>query len=483
MDKKNKSQPVISNFLWRFAERCGAQGVSFVVSIVLARLLVPEDYGLIALVTVFTSILQVFVDSGLGTALIQKENADDIDFSTVFYFNIIFCCILYVLLFFCAPWISEFYGKPELTLIIRVLGLTLVISGMKNIQQAFISRNMMFKRFFYATLVGTIMAAIIGIIMAYSGFGVWALVMQGLVNASIDTLILWITVKWYPKKVFSFARLKVLFSFGWKLLCSRLLETVYQDIRQLIIGKFYSSADLGFYNRGKQFPNLIIVNINTSIDSVLLPVMAKEQNDAETLKRMMSRSIKTSTYIIMPMMVGLAACGESLIRLLLTEKWLECVPYMTVFCLYYALQPIHTANLNAIKAMGRSDIFLKLEIIKKIVGLVLLVATMKYGVMAMAYSLLVSGILGQIINAWPNSKLLNYNYFEQVKDILPSVLLSAFMGVCVFAMNALNLSSAVVLLMQVIAGVVIYAGGSILFKVETFTYMLGIVKQFRQKAR
>ena len=469
---------VISNFIWRFAERCGAQAVQFIVSIVLARLLMPEVYGTIALITVITTILNVFVDSGMGTALIQKKDADSVDFSTVFYFNMFVCIILYVGLFICSPWIAYFYKDATLTPVIRVLGLTIVISGVKNIQQAYVSKTMQFKRFFFSTLGGTIGAAIIGIWMAYKGFGVWALVAQQIFNAMVDTLILWITVKWRPKKEFSFERLKGLFSYGWKLLASSLLDTVYNNIRQLIIGRMYTPSDLAFYNRGKQFPDLIITNINTSIDSVLLPTMSREQENKERVKIMTRRAIKTSTYIMAPLMMGLAFCAIPVIRLILTEKWLSCVPFMQIFCITSMFYPVHTANLNAIKAMGRSDAYLKLEIIKKVIGMALLLSTMWFGVMAMAYSLLVSSVLSQIINSWPNRKLLNYGYLEQLKDILPGIILAVVMGICVYPVQWLGLSDIITLCIQVPLGMIIYIIGSKIFKLESFEYILDMIKPY-----
>lgn len=471
-----KNTTVLSNFAWRFAERCGAQGVSFVVQIVLARLLVPEVYGVVALVSVFTGILCVFIDSGFGNALIQKKDADDLDFSTVFYFNITMCTSLYLVLFAAAPYIAQFYRNAELTPVIRVLGLTLVISGVKNIQQAYVSRTMQFKRFFFATLGGTIGAGIVGIAMAYFGFGVWALVAQQIFNATADTIILWITVKWRPKWMFSLKRLKELFNFGWKLLASALLSAVYNDLRQLIIGKMYTTSDLAQYNRGSQFPGLVISNINSSIDSVLLPTMSAVQNDLERVKAMTRRAMKTSTYVMAPLLMGLAFVGEPLIKLLLTEKWLPCVPYMTIFCITYMFYPVHTANLNAIKAMGRSDLFLKLEIVKKVMGLTVLALTMWHGVMVMAYSLLFTSVLSQIINSWPNKKLLNYGYLEQLKDILPGILLAVVMGCCIYPIQWLGLPDLVTLLIQVPLGAVIYIGLSALLKLESFTYLWGMVK-------
>lgn len=476
-------QGVISNFIWRFAERCGAQGVKLIVELVLARILLPEDYGLIALVTVLIQILNVFVDSGLGNALIQKKDADDLDFSTVFYFNLVWCAILYGLLFLTAPIFASFYGQVELVPVLRVLGLQVIISGIKNVQQAYVSRTMQFKRFFYATLAGTLGAAVIGIIMAYSGFGVWALVCQQLFNVMVDTTVLWITVKWRPKKLFSFDRLKVLFNYGWKLLVSSLLDTIYTEIRQLIIGKLYTSSDLAFYNRGKQFPNLIVTNVNTSIDSVLLPTMSKEQDNKERVKKMTRRSIQVSTYIMAPLMIGLACCASNIVTIVLTEKWLPCVFFLQIFCITYMFYPIHTANLNAIKAMGRSDLFLKLEIWKKVIGMILLLSTMFISVEAMAYSLLISTLTSMIINSWPNKKLLNYSFLEQMKDILPSILLALGMGMLVYLVGFLSLPTLFLLLIQVICGGVFYIAGSACLKLEPYVYLQGIIKPMIQKRR
>lgn len=472
---------VFSNFIWRFMERIGAQGVSFVVSIVLARILSPKDYGLIALVTVFTSIMQVFIDGGMGNALIQKKNADDLDFSSVFFFNIIMCSGLYIIMYICAPFIAVYYNDSQLTSIVRAISIVLIISGVKNIQQAYVSKHMLFRKFFFATLGGTIGAAIIGIVMAYEGYGVWALVVQQLFNATVDTIILWITVKWRPKFIFSFSRLKILFSYGWKLLVAGLTETIYRDIRQLIIGKKYTSDDLAFYNKGNQFPNLIVSNINSSIDSVLLPAMSSVQEKIDSVRDMTRRAIKTSTYLIMPMMVGLAVCAEPLVRLILTEKWLPCVFYLRIFCFTYAFYPIHTANLNAIKAMGHSGIFLKLEIIKKIIGIVALVSTMFISVEAMALSLLVTSVINQIINSGPNKKLLNYNYGDQLRDMLPQISLSCVMGVCVYCIGLIPLNDLFLLLIQVPAGGLIYFIGSKLFHIDSYEYVIGIVKGLLHK--
>lgn len=473
---KNTKQKVFSNLIWRFAERIGAQLVSFIVSIVLARMLAPNDYGIISLVTIFTIIMQVFVDSGLGNALIQKKDADDIDFSTVFYTNILFCIILYLILFFCAPLIAKFYNNDSLIVLTRVLGITILISGVKNVQQAYVSRNMIFKKFFFATLAGTIGAGIIGIVLAFKGFGVWALVVQQLVNLAVDTLFLWFTVKWRPKKVFSFKRLISLFSYGWKLLLSSLINNVYNNIRQLAIGKVYSAESLAYYNKATQFPEIIVNNINTSIDSVLLPTMSKEQENKEKIKAMTKRSIKTSTFIMAPLMMGLAFTSNNIVKILLTEKWMQCVPYLIIFSIAYMFWPIHTANLNAIKSIGRSDIFLKLEIIKKVIGVLLMILTMKISVMAMAVSLLIGEFFDQIINSWPNRKLIDYGYIQQTKDIIPSITLAVFMGVIIYLVNFLNIPLLLTLIIQIVLGGIIYIGIAKILKFECLEYIFEVIK-------
>ena len=477
MDK----QKVIVNFIWRLMERCGAQLVTTVVALVLARLLEPEIYGVVALVTVITTVLNVFIDSGLGTALIQKKDADDLDFSSVFYFNMVMCVGIYGLVFLIAPLMADFFRMPDLTTVIRVLGLTLVLSGVKNIQTAYVSRQMIFKKFFFATLGGTIGAAAVGLWMAFQGYGVWALVAQSLFNNTVDTLILWITVPWRPKRMFSLQRLRGLFSYGWKLLVTGLMSSLYSNLRQLIIGKMYSAEDLAFYNRGMQFPNLITANLLPAVDNVLLPVMSSRQDDLNTVLNMNRRAVRTISYLIWPMMLGLAACGESLIRLLLTEKWLPALPYLWIYCVDYSMWPLDAANLNAIKAIGRSDVFLKLQIINRTLGVVVLLVTMPHGVFAMALGLPVLGVLGQLVNAVVMRRVLNYSFRQQAQDILPSVGLAGVMAVCVWAISLLGFSDGMSLLIQIPLGVAVYLGGSVLLRFEIFHYLRNTLKEFLKR--
>ena len=474
MDRKAK---VVSNLIWRFFERCGAQLVSAVVTIVLARLVDPAEYGPISKVAVFTSILMVFVDSGMANALIQKKDPDDLDFSSVFYFNVCFCLLLYGALFLFSPLIAAIYHDPRLVPILRVLGLVVVVAGVKNVQQAYVSKTLQFKRFFFATLGGTLFSAVLGIAMAYRHYGVWALVAQQLSNAAVNTVILWFTVGWRPKRVFSFQRLGALLRYGWKLLGAQLLDTVYLKLYPLVIGIRYTDEDLAFFDRGNHLPNLLVENINYSIDSVLLPVLSDEQDNAAEMREMTRRAIKTSTYVMMPLMAGLAVCAEPLIRLLLTEKWLPCVPFMQIFCVIYAFYPLHTANLNAIKALGRSDVFLKLEILKKVLETAVLLLTMRYGVFVMALGQLFSSIVSQLINAWPNKRLLGYPYLQQLRDMGPAILLSLVMAAAVWPLNLLPLGDFLKLLLQVPLGVGVYVLGSWLLKLDSFDFILSILKK------
>ena len=468
---------VARGFFWRLLERFGAQGVTFVVSIVLARILDPSIYGTVVITSALISILNVFVDSGLGTALIQKKNSDELDFSSVFYFNLFFGVILYVAFFFLAPYISNFFNDSELTTIVRVMGISVVIGAIKNIQQAYVSKNFLFKKFFFSTLGGTVGAAIIGILMAIKGLGVWALVAQSLFNTTIDTVVLWITVKWRPQNGFSVNRIKKLFSFGWKLLVSQIVNTVYSDVCQLIIGKKYSTSDLAYYNRGDSIPRLMMVNINTSLDSVLLPAMSKEQDDIVSLRNMVRRSLKLSTYLLFPLMIGIAVCAESLVHVVLTDKWLSCVIYIRLFCIIYAFYPIHTTNLNAINALGRSDIFLKLELIKKGIGILVIVITAQISVVALTYGLVFVAALSHIINSLPNWRLLNYSYLQQMIDIGPNIILSLVMGGAVYLIGYFKLNSLQTLFIQGIVGVFTYCGLSHILRNETWDFCIHKIKK------
>ena len=476
MELKSAKKTVLKSLIWKLMERTGVQGVQFILQIVLARILSPDDYGVISLITIFIALANVFIQSGFNTALIQKKNANEEDFSSVFYLSLLVAVILYILLFIASPYIAKFYRIKELIPILRVLSITLFFGAFNSIQNAVIARTMQFRKLFISSIFSIMISGVVGITLAYLGFGVWALVSQQIVNQVSITFILWFTLKWRPQLVFSINRVGNLFSYGWKLLVSSLIDTLYMNLRGLIVGKVYTSQMLAFYNRGDQFPQLIVSNINGSIQSVMLPTLSAEQENKKRVKELVRRLIVTSSFLLFPIMIGLAVVGEPLIKIFLTDKWLPCVPFMQVFCLTYALWPIHTANLQAINALGRSDIFLKLEIIKKIIGVVILIISMFYGVYAIALGGLLSGIISSFINSYPNLKLLNYSYKEQIKDILPSLLLSIIMGLIVYSILFLNLSLYLTLVAQVFTGVIVYISLAKFFKLECYEYLVSTIK-------
>lgn len=476
---KKNNQGVLSNLSWKFAERITAQLVTLAVSIILARILEPSHYGVIAIVMIFITLANVFVSDGFGSALIQKKDADALDYSSVLFFNTAFSVVLYFILFFTAPYISSFYGDgyEGLTLVLRVLSLRIIVSSINSVQQAYVSKNMMFRKFFWSTLFGTLISAIVGIIMAYKGFGVWALVAQYLTNTTVDTIVLFLTLRKMPILSFSFSRLKGMLKFGSQILGTSLLITGYQEIRAIIIGKIYSASDLAFYDRGKQFPNLIVTNINSSIGAVLFPKMANEQDSLEKVKNTTRNSIRFSAYIMSPMMFGLAAIAESFVKLILTDKWLPCVPFLQVFCIVFLFQPIHTANMQAIKAVGRGDVQLKLEIFKKSIELLSLIIVMRISVIAIVISMAVLTTFYTFVNAFPNKRILNYSFKEQLMDILPSLGMSLLMFICVWALDLIPIESVIVkLLLQVSVGAGIYLGLSVATKNQQFKHLLSLVR-------
>ena len=361
---------------------------------------------------------------------------------------------------------------------LRVLALTVFFGAFNSIQNALVARNMMFKKLFYSSLGAGLISGFIGIIVAYYGGGIWALVAQQLVNQIIITVIMWFTIKWRPALMFSFKKIRSLFSFGWKILVSSLLNQLYMEIRTLIIGRIYTSSTLGYYNRGQLFPKVLVTNMDGSIQSVMLSAISANQDNREKVKGLMRRAIVSSSFIIFPMMIGMAMVAEPLVKIVLTDKWLESVPFLQIFCISYALTPIHTANLQAINAMGRSDIYLKLEIFKKIIGIIILGITLPLGVYAIAIGQIISGIIATFINAYPNKQLLDYSYIEQWIDIMPSLFISIVMGGIVYILNFLGLSPLLTLTLQVCIGIVVYIGLAKLTKIESYSYLVSTIKEF-----
>lgn len=462
-------------------ERGGVQGIQFIVQIVLARLLLPEDFGVIAIVGVFISFSNVFIQSGLNTALIQKKNADEKDFSTVLFLSLGLAILLYLVIFFIAPLISEFYQEDQLIKILRVYSLVLFVGALNSIQNAYVAKYMLFKKLFFSSLISVVFSGVIGILCAFLEFGVWALIIQQLMNQISIFIALWFTLQWRPQLEFSPARVKTLFSFGWKVLVSNLIHVLYMDLRTLIIGKIYTSSALGFYNRGETFPKLIVSNIDGSIQSVMLPTFSAHQENTNRIKGMVRRTIVTSAFLVFPSMIGLAAVAESLVELILTEKWLDSVQFLQIFCLTYAILPIQTVNLQAVTAMGRSDIALKLQIIKKTAGILILLISIPFGIHAIALGTAISALIAALVNIYPNSKLLNYSYIEQFKDIFPIIITSLLMGVLVNVINGWDIEVIFKLVLQIIVGLMFYLFISKLFRIESLDYLIDTLKDFKNK--
>lgn len=470
--------------MWKLLERFGVQGSQFVLQLVLARLLDPDHYGVLSLMVIFTTLANVFIQNGFNTALIQNKDVTERDYSSVFWVTMAVAAVLYGGLFFAAPLIAKFYKMPDLVLPFRVLCLILFPGAFNSIQLAHVSRRMDFRKVFTSNLAGMLIAGVVGIILAVMGGGLWALIAQQLLNVTIACMVMWFTVRWRPRFICDLNRVRVLFAYGWKLLVSGLLDAVYQDLRSLVIGKKYDSSTLGHYNRGKQFPQFIINAVNTTVRSVMLPAISSEQQDKGKVKAMMRQSITLSSYLVFPVMAGLAGVATPLVALLLTDKWLPCVPYLQIYCFSFAFYPVHSCNLQAINAMGRSDVFLKLEIIKKLVGIPLLVGAVVFfqSPVAIAMTGIITAFTSSFINAYPNKKLVGYSYLEQMKDVLPSLIASLLMFGSVWAIQLLGLGSLLTLVLQLVVGVGVYLGVSAVARLEPFMLLLQMLRsRFKKK--
>lgn len=469
--------------VWKFAERVCAQMVSLIVSIVLARMLMPEDYSVVSIVAIFFAFCNVFISGGMNASLIQKKDADAEDYSTVLYINLAMAGVLYLAMFFGAPVIAELYEKPQLVGIIRVMGLTFFFTGLKSVLSAYTSKNLQFKRFFMSTIVGTAISAVVGITMASRGMGAWALVGQEMTNTVIDTTILYFTTRMKFVPTFSVARIKSLFGYGWKIMVSSVISVIYDQISPLIIGLKFTASDLAYYNKGNSFPGLINSTISDTLAAVLFPVMAKVQDEKEDVLNITRRYVKVASFVIFPMMAGLFAVSENFIRVLLTDKWLPAVPYIRIFAVSYMFNLIQVGNLQAIKAIGRSDITLILEVLKKSIYFAIIGSFVFFAddPETFAFSTICCTAVALAVNTYPNRKLLGYRYRYQLADILPNLAISLAMGAVVLLLGKLDMSIYVLLPLQVAVGVVCYVCLSIVTRNENFRYLLEFLRQMAKR--
>lgn len=477
------SVKITNNVFWKYSEKLLTKIVSVVVSIILARKLLPDDYGIVAIVTVFIAIGETLISSGLPSALIQKKDVDDTELSSVFYFNFALSLLIYLVLFLCAPLISNFYGKEVLCSIIRVFGISIILSSINSTQYAYASRNMMFKTFFWASLFGTFLSCVIGVVMAYNGCGVWSLVVQTLSDNVIDTVFLWFTIKWRPKLLFSWSKLKLLIKFGWKIIFEGLSQTIYVQLQSVVIGKVYTSSDLAYYSKGQNFPELIVNNICSSVASVLYPVMSAEQEDKLIVKALLRKTVRITSYMIFPMLTGLVITAAPFVSVLLTDKWLDCVPYLQIFCFTQAATVGLIPRHQALNATGRSDIFMNEHILYRVVSIFIFIFVYKISVMAIALSAVAGSIIMVLTVAFTSKRYNGYSYKEQILDILPIIIGCIVMGVPTYFIQLLHFGNVLTLLLQVVTGVVLYVVYSIVFKLLEFSYIVGWIKQLLYKFR
>ena len=450
---------------------------------ILGRLLEPSHYAVLSVAVIFVTISAVFVQRGFSLSLVQKKDADDTDFSTVFYFSLAAAAVLYAIIYLASPLIAGFYNEPQVRPVLRVMALILFPCSVSSLQYAIIMREFAFRKRFIVSLVSTTLSGTVGITMAIMGYGVWALVARQLIDDLTMCIGLSIVTRWRPKRLFSFARLKTLLSFGWKLLASSLLETVYSDLSSLIIGKRFSTTMLAFYDKGRRFPMNVTTSLTGAIQAAMFPSFADAQHERERLLAMVRRCLSVSAFLIAPMMAGLAAVATPLVRLILLEKWLPCVPFLMVFCVTYALYPIDASVTQSITALGRSDVYLKLEITKKITGFVFICAAVFWfnTPIALAWALVATAAAGLLYNAVPIRRLVGYRYLDQIKDLLPSLVLSAMMGVAVYCVTFLGFGDAVTLAVQIPLGAALYAGAAWLIKMKSMRYVLDTIREIRQK--
>lgn len=481
-DVSNIKKRSLTSFVWRMGEGVIAEGMTFIVGMILARLLMPEDFGLVALAGLVLAIVNVFADCGLGQALIQKKTADELDTNTVFFAGLALSSLLYVCVFFLSPFFAKIFHQPSISSLIRVSALILFLSSYNSVQTAEISRALDFKKFFYVGIISSFVSGAVGVCMALSGMGVWALIAQRMSYTLTKTITLNRIVKWLPRFQFSIERFRSLFSYGINLMASGVIGMIFNQMKGFLIGIKYEPSDLSYYNRGESLPSILCNNINGTVNQIMLPALSKLQDNSDAMKAGLRRSISLSSFLLFPMMFGLVATSDNIITILFSEKWLCAVPFLRVISIGYCFQILSSANLMAVNAIGRSDISLKLEFIKKPIFLVLLLIGMYIGPLAIAFSVAVNSIFAMTINAWPNRKLINYSLLEQWKDLFPQFLIAIFMSVLVSLLGMLNINIYVLFLGQVVLGGAVYLGMAKLFKLEAFSYAERTIKELLRKS-
>lgn len=464
---------------WQFLQNISGQIINFSVTVVLARLLMPDDYGVVALAGMFLGLLGIFVDGGLAPALVQKKNADEMDFDTMFVTQLVFSSCVYAIVYFTAPYFADWFHSNQLTSLIRVMALTMPLGALGGVQYCVVTRRMMFRWFFYASLSSLIVSAVVGLYMAYAGFGAWALVGQKMSAVIVSTAVIFFLLDWHPSFRFSYTRFRALFSEGLKFMGTTLIGTVTAQVRGYVIGLKYTAADLAYYNRGGGLPDMLRNNVDNTIQSALYPALTKIQDDTDAVRHALSRSMRTSTFLLFPMLLGLSAVADKVVVILYGERWAMAVPYMQLICFSHAIAVLCNVNIQALRATGHIGTILKLEFIKKPIMLLMILGTAMISPLAIAWGMIFFNIFVYFVNSYPNKKYINYSYLEQLKDVGPNIILSLTMFILVISIGHLNIMNTYLLLfVQVFTGIIFYLCIAYLFKNESFSYAYHYAKDF-----
>ena len=463
-------------FAWKTFEQFGVMAIQFVLQLVLARILMPEAYGVVAIVTIFSSFINIIMQCGLSSALVQKKQITDIEISSIFNISFLVGVFLYVALFLLSPFIAIFFKMDDLKVLLRVLSISVFPGLFSSVQTALLRRKLQFKAVFFASLISVSLSGVIGIVMANYGYGAWALVGQQLSYGISFSAILFMWERWYPKFVLDIKCVKPLFQYGWKVLLTNLIDDFVINLRSFVIGRKYDANSLAFFNRGKSFPDLLIRSINGSMQAVLLPVLSLEQDNEVRMRELVRICISVSTFAIYPLLTLMAFCAPTLIPFLLTEKWMPAVVYLQIFCLYYASWPITTSNIEALYAKGASGLVLKLETIRKIVDVLILCISMHFGMDGIAWGVAVVSILSVPLYLLPAQRQIGYSIGRQLRDISANIFISLILGVYVYFLNRLPYSGFYILLIQMISGLGLYLGLAYLFKIVSLQLLITYLK-------
>lgn len=468
MSQESLKDKTVKGVGWSTVDNVAQYAVTFVVGVVLARLLSPDDYGLIGIIAIFTTVCTAIINGGFSTALIRKNDCTDDDYNTAFIVNLGLSLLLYAVIFFCSPLIARFFEKPALVALTRVSSFTMIIGALGIVQQTRLTKRIDFKTQTKISLISAITSGLIGIGMAVAGCGVWSLVFQGLSSQLLRTILLWVYNKWVPKLKFSTNSFNNLFGFGWKMMLSGVLDSVWKELYQLVVGKYYSAATLGQYTRAKQFSTLFSSNLTNVIQRVTYPVLSNIQDEKERMVAAYRRIIKLTMFITFTCMFALGAVSEPLLYCLIGEKWHEAATYLPLICLVGSFYPLHAINLNMLQVQGRSDLFLFLEIIKKIIGLAPLAVGIFVGIFPMLYTSVITCIISYFLNSYFPGKMLGYTSWKQLKDIAPSFFIALTMAVIVYSLKYLPLSNWVILPVQIMVGVAVFLGLCKLTKIKEY---------------